>query len=878
LGPEARRGAQWFAALAKSGVTAARADPAKWRISAGANASSQTPPISKPVPTPPNSHPVFGSTRSAGKPDPGKWRISRNPKWPPQGSSQTPPISEPLRTALQGEISTNRETPHWTPLPPRPYRPIQLQTDRDYGTQQKAAVLSTDYARQAAEMLIDNHKGHLDCSQIPQMLDDLKNDKDLPTHHREHLTRTLNRLQDNRELAAVINTVCEHKPLRGPAADMVRATLNLRPDVKPDAREARKALVMALLGSLRQTEVDSCFVTAPAICLLNSSPEIVARQMRELLEDNKLTIHKEGLAFDVPLNQRTSRAHAQVALSVQADGTCYDTAGGLWHAPYKLHEAPGMQGALTALGVAPDDREQAVITALGEISASGHELDNVSCQHILEQLARKCPSPGKALACAINAFAGKEDVRLLRAWEYTLASTDEIHFNARKIASITAVPLYGGPVAGKPELQSLASKDYAFRSWLQSHPRFAAAPIQQISNEQFTDIMVLMQQRLCMLYDADADQKTISADGVSGRGGFMLYARTPPDDPSKWQRIDNPVKFQATMGDLVNEASRETRALLWEIPGNRETNSEVLERTTQHLLDCIQDNSFIEHVEHSVPHDSDGPQLPWTPRRGGDGQLLVEDLGGQYEWFANGDTSIQPHPIEASIADGPKKPGDATHVIEFFCGALKEMEQALGKASTTYPDFRVPVTSHDHAFTLMPAAFKDAWKDGNGNPQQWIDDKLKKPAMHHLNAQRTKPSLFELLDSLGEKLGDDHLWKVKDLYQQIVQIGPGGESYSLRRVHQALAKYCRPDQDDALLLEQAEDLLAAMVPVPAIPFADTNWSSEAGEALLVEASYNPFKERVEANIVSDGGSIRSPLEQSWLDNYWRLSTPLMPAA
>jgi hypothetical protein len=296
-------------------------------------------------------------------------------------------------------------------------------------------------------------------------------------------------------------------------------------------------------------------------------------------------------------------------------------------------------------------------------------------------------------------------------------------------------------------------------------------------------------------------------------------------------------------------------------------------------MDCIQEYSFIEHVAHNVPQDAGGPHLPWTPRSGGNPEWLVNDLGGEFEWFANGDTSIQPHPTEAEIAGDWKEPGDATHVIQFFCGALKPMERALrDKASRTHPDFKVPVGTLEHTFSLMPMAFEDAWKDENGNPQQWIDDKLEKPATKYLNAQRTKPSLFELLDSLGEQLGPDHLWQVKDLYQQIAHIRISGTSYSLRRVHQAIAEYCQHQQDGGALLGRAEDLLASMVPVPAIPFADTNWSSETGEAVLVEASYNPFKKRVEANIVIDGGSNRRLVDQSWLDNYWKLSTPLMSAA
>jgi hypothetical protein len=118
------------------------------------------------------------------------------------------------------------------------------------------------------------------------------------------------------------------------------------------------------------------------------------------------------------------------------------------------------------------------------------------------------------------------------------------------------------------------------------------------------------------------------------------------------------------------------------------------------------------------------------------------------------------------------------------------------------------------------------------------------------------------------------------MYQQIashVAMRRDGQPYTLNRVHQAIEAYCTSQPDSALLRGQAEDLLASMVPVPTIPFADTNWSSETGEAVLVEASYNPFKGRVETHFVNDDGSNRRPVRQTWLDGSWELSTPLAPA-
>jgi hypothetical protein len=805
-------------------------------------------------PTPPDSPLLFGSPGRASRHNPDGSRISAEPV----ASGQTPT--------------------KFPPLPSRPYRPIQLQSYPGYGVQGKAAVSCTDYARQAAEMLIDD-EGRLDTAHISQIVKDLHDGSNLPRHHRAHLIRTLEQLQKNPELASTINSVCEDKPLRGPAADLVRATLNLPFDhAAPAKGEARKALVMSLLGDLRQREVGSCFATAPAICLLDSSPEIVAGYMKGLLEDNKLTVRTEGVEAEVPLNQRISRAQAQVALNVWADGLCDgETAGVPTVTPYKLHETPGMQGALVALGIAPQDMEHAVMYALGKIGASPNKQYSVSCEQILKQLARHCPDHKKGFSFAINAFEGKEDVRLLRAWEYTLASTDEIPLNSTNVGNIAGATLFGSEIAGKPDPQSLSSKDFEYRCQLASDPRLASAALQDISVMQFNDIQVLMQQRFCLLYDADVKQGMTPANGESIRGGFTLYNRTPAGDPSRWQRIDNPEKFQAAIAKLVADASFVTGENLSLMPGDLKTNSEVLKKTTRKLTENIWESSFIEHIVDNASQTPNGKLLPWQQRRGADGDFLLNNLGGKVMRFANDETSRSP--TAAANAGGPTKPGDATHVIEFFCDALKQMEPALrDKASRTHPDFRVPVSVATHAFSLMPMAFKEAWLDG-GDPQQWIHDKLKKPVLDHLHAQRTEPPLFTLLQSIGTQLGANQP-QMNYIYQQIASQGAmrrDGQSYTLSRVRQELETYCTSQPDGADLRGRGEDLLAEMVPAPAVPFADTNWSSEAGGAILVEASYNPFKGRVETHFVDDDGS-RLPLFQTWLDGPWTLSTPLTPAA
>lgn len=63
---------------------------------------------------------------------------------------------------------------------------------------------------------------------------------------------------------------------------------------------------MALLGNLRQGKVGSWFATSSAICLHEGAPEAVAKDLKTLLETNKLVFDRNGAKFDMPrLDRKT---------------------------------------------------------------------------------------------------------------------------------------------------------------------------------------------------------------------------------------------------------------------------------------------------------------------------------------------------------------------------------------------------------------------------------------------------------------------------------------------------------------------------------------------------------------------------------------------
>ena len=248
-----------------------------------------------------------------------------------------------------------------------------------YGPFSAAQVECTRYARQAAELLIDG-SGRLVRTHIAAMLKRLDDDTTVLAEHKAQLRNTLGALRYDRVLGATVDSICEHAPPTGGAAEAVRASLNLPPDQALTKAHARKAAVMTLLGYLRQGAVGSCYATAPAICLLESSPEAVAKDLKELLETNKLTFSRGNVDLEVPLNKHVEELPAQTLVRVKADGTTLTAQIAAnengqpavhWVDACKLHEIAGMRAALISLGIPEEDQPAAVSAALHRMTQGG---------------------------------------------------------------------------------------------------------------------------------------------------------------------------------------------------------------------------------------------------------------------------------------------------------------------------------------------------------------------------------------------------------------------------------------------------------------------------------------------------------------------------
>lgn len=822
------------------------------------------------------------------------------------GGPQVPPRpwNSPAETASARPLPETLSRPlpklpvSGKPVQSRPYTPIRLARHPHCGTQSDHAVLCTEFARQAAERLFDDH-GRFDRNAVDLVINDVTSNSQLPAHHRQNLLNTLREMRQNGKLVNTLESICAHPgtPLKGPAADLVRATLNLPPEQQAlTPAHARKAATMALLGNLRQGKVGSCFATGPAICLHEGSRETVAKELKSLLETNKLIFKKNGKEFEMPLNKRVSTGDLDIEMLMRADGTCHGKALNYGNngASYKLHHTPGMQAALTALGIPQPMMEHAVSTALQQMGMTGNTTYRLSKRSIIEHIARNHPNPGRQgnpLASALNAYAGKEDVRLLRAWEYTVAGAGEVEFQGHHIDKFSAAALFGADIPGRPDLGSLARHTGVMGQRLHADPRFRDTNLNAISTHLFSDIQGVMKDRFMLQYDADIKQSTMSGDGVSNRGGFVLYDRLPPNDPTKWVRIDDPKMFQQALTHAVGEAAQCTHLKMQGLPGHPQTNQAALNAYVQNLAQHIQTDAFTEFTARKMNPEfaaqaqlnlNQCENLPWKQGRGSFSVPVIKQYGAKPIFSSNIATEVQPNQTRMNQVPGqaPYRPDDATPVMDFIFNSMRKMEPDL-KDFINKPGAKLPVGNSVHAFSLLPGSFKDALDYKHIGSKDWINHRLAKPSQQHVAAQRTQPPFAQLVGEMSATLRmtpeETRIFHA-NLAQRYPNTGAGASAqrYTLGDVHQELLKFCQSKSSSqrGLLYAAGDSVLSRLAPIPGVIIADTNWADDNGNPKYMLAVHNPFKNRVELHVADSDGRNRLKLDDKWIGGQWSISTPI----
>jgi hypothetical protein len=753
---------------------------------------------------------------------------------------------------------------------------------RDEEPHNPAGLLYVRYAREAAQRLVnhDVNDGKLNTACIDDMLAALRKDEALAGHadQRAHLERSLLQLRDNPQLQAAINGICEEagRHPRGPAKNAIRATLNLPLHAPVGRIEARQAILTALLGDLRQEAgAGSRAATALAKFVHQHMPLRALRDWKSLLEGNHLSLHKGNTRIQVPLNNYARNEGVQLPLALSADGRLADGA--------LLETLPGMHDALRALGVPESEMGDAVAAALARMGLGGGDI-RLSCRQVIENIARHPPGRAdadKRAIAAIDAFAGADEVKLLRIWETTLASAAHNGIASRHKDKLGKSVVHGMPGEHGADPLSLTAKAEACMEPLaKADPRYHGETVTRAREEFLRQIDSLMDQRLLLLFDAGE---------YTYLGASVLHDQLP-GEPGAVRRLDSAEDFKLAMKQLIEQAARKVGETIGAGGGDTEFARKALRFMADSLMSFVGkagESEFIRHVLAAFA-DTEGnaaggkAELPWKIRSGGDpGDLATNYFGKPVAMVSSAD----------AYPPDPARPNDARHILDFLLDRMAGMGEGMQAEIARSPDtFRVLASVDHDVLSLMPGRFVEGWS-GAGSRDEWIARELMAPAAAHAQAVRSEPPLQELLaDTVGlirHHAGGDFVPQAgrEQLPALIAKLsGEPGENgaYSLQAVYQALTSpgVYAPAPDHAgheKFLDLVASALLQVVPPRAVEIGDTHRESPAnpGSTERVALLGNPYRGTLNLQFMDEVQDGRAPVAGDWLAQAWNLmTTPL----
>ncbi|MBQ0941795.1 hypothetical protein KAK07_00465 [Ideonella sp. 4Y16] len=416
---------------------------------------------------------------------------------------------------------------------------------RNAGLQNAAFARNTEQSRSAALRIV-REDGTLSIDQLPELMRDLpfsRSDESLGAVLEDmgesgvdhlppskHTRRMLERLRDEPELREALMAIRAPAP-ESPASDMIRATLGLPNDAVLTDAHARRAATAALLSQLRQSDAGSCFATSVAIGAQTRNPARFLQDLQSLFSSGKITRTLNGKPVEARLNLDMSTTDLEKVQPVRREASGLD-------------KTPAFMAVLHALGLPPKEHAGAIDRALAEL-LGGADQGDLAPQTIIATLVKQQKAARqlgdedakKLDNAARTAFQGQQDNRLLRAWEYTVASLVEDDSRSQSRTQT---------------LRATASSDLTSQLLTSANATLTSggsggANAQQVFNALRGEMSRLVGTRLKAVYDAST--KTAPApDGSSSRGVWALL------DSETGTKLGDPASYKKSLDAIARQA------------------------------------------------------------------------------------------------------------------------------------------------------------------------------------------------------------------------------------------------------------------------------------------------------------------------------------
>lgn len=609
----------------------------------------------------------------------------------------------------------------------------------------------------------------------------------------------------------------------------LRALFGLNPKALPSDRQARVAVLAAMLAPYNQGPVGDCFAVTDVLRNHKEYFHHAAADYASIVTQGYLSRpvdHSNDNFFYVPTIADDDRSN-----TVTLDGS-----GVFAGTNYSLFDSPGFAAARAVMG--GDDTSCSVTEVMSNLQ--GGDNSQLTAEQVIAAMASVIAAntsgdPESLTALGNYAFSSLTNNPVLRAIETSFAAMAEDRSNDSTRSNVD-------------DCVATALKPV----WTQLSQYSGCSQFQSKFNSVFNNSYRLV-------YNADVPLAQPAADGSSTTGAFTLYQRgTSPTQIGT--QVVTPKQFQT----LVANAATVTM--------NSLTSVSTATTIGHSLLNFINTDNFLKNALWA--YDSANTQEPdpithyqklsRTPMISpdGDNPWEVDDVDDETSVNSNVQTYT---------------PRNTQDLLTWCMGLAKVANVEMA-----------PMDSPQHAFNFMPKnPDLIAYVNSKMTPSQWIQKTLTTPGMQVATATIDSATQNKMSEALWNVLSDvlpsqtpyqnliSHLASthltIQSYAQQLVT-GINRLLYSNAQQAQAVANLV-----DSLLLQNLPTPYQHALTQSAIRFAFTNWNDGLKDIYFC-GFFNPRNAQIAfGNILEDKTNLQPMSDAEWV-NQQQWDVDLKPAA
>lgn len=669
-----------------------------------------------------------------------------------------------------------------------------------------------------------------------------------PLNHEINIFHTLKLLQDSPKFRNEIENIDLSHPTRTIASDIVKATLDLSAQQEIQPFDGRLTALIAMLSHLRQGGDRSCFAVSLAIEMLSSHLNFCLKDLRQLLEEGKLSRKVKNVKKDVLFTKRISDENLHKKIT-------FDRSGVLWMKDKRLAslwEAPGLISACRSIGI--EDPQTTILETIKRLpKQKGKEFYTISIQTLIskicEQTILSSPSSSsldQLYSTASFAFSACTTQPLLKVWENAIANMAEAE--------------EGGMI--KKAILEVILDSLQFKLVQLSFPPSS------LLRDFFLFFQKLLYQNIRLQYDPMILQSSKNNENKI-EGGFILYNID--------QKIANEKSFRAFLHSLLKEVASTTRDMFSEESVIQELNKivEILKSylDTDEFMGYLlaryhpSNKEPVSNITHRSPLDyTQLTYTPWLTQTGNNSKTLLKI-------YIESDIPIQSEKFTFT------EPEEALEKIIDMCKHMPEQEKS------SYFDNPYKLTpfcilgKHRLPFMAGHPSIASGWQE-KGITQTWIDQSVIDPGKEigaTLIDESTKARVNDYLKTiLLQELSPNKIESILARIQEnpspcTVQQYRNFILQSAQSLPQDFADFTR--KVDTGLCNSLDPTLKEMLAESAVHFADTNWRQGAQDIHFCFLT-NPGSGKLELwEIYADGSHLTALDQDYWLRNQkWEFFT------